>query len=89
VREYLAKLGKQVLIADNTIYDDFFSWAIGVPEIVNRESAASEIFVERKRTAFAGSMHIIMRQNFVPGISFHAKLEVAVPDFRWNALLHL
>src|SRR6516164_11064917 len=30
-----------------------------------------------------------MRQNLVPWISFHAKFEVAVPDLRVNALLHL
>src|SRR5207237_8472905 len=34
-------------------------------------------------------MHVVMRQNFVPGISFHAKLEVAVPDVARNPVANL
>src|SRR5438309_11598192 len=34
-------------------------------------------------------MHVVMRQNFVPGISFHAKLEVAVPDVATNPVANL
>jgi hypothetical protein len=33
-------------------------------------------------------MHVVMRQNLVPRISFHAKFEVAVPKLAGNALLH-
>src|SRR5437870_12129179 len=31
---------------------------------------------------------MVMRQDFVPRISFDAKLEVTVPDFARNSLLH-
>ena len=34
-------------------------------------------------------MHVVVRQNFVPGISFHAELEVAAPDVGGNAAPHL
>jgi hypothetical protein len=34
-------------------------------------------------------MHIIMRQNFVPWIPFHAELEVGVPNVERNALVYL
>src|SRR5579884_163197 len=31
-------------------------------------------------------MHVIMRQNLVPWISFHAEFEITVPDFARNAV---
>src|SRR5437016_14475737 len=34
-------------------------------------------------------MHVVMRQNFVPGISFHAELEVPVPDVARNPVANL
>src|SRR6266480_398552 len=34
-------------------------------------------------------MHVVLRQNFVPGVSFHAKFEVAVPNMGWNTVLDL
>src|ERR1700736_6454940 len=34
-------------------------------------------------------MHVVMRQNFIPGVSFHAKLEIAVPNIGWNTVLDL
>jgi hypothetical protein len=59
-----------------------------VSEIVNGKPAPGEIFIERERSAFARGVHVVVRQNFVPRISFHAKLEVAVPDVGRNAVLH-
>src|SRR5438067_2033140 len=44
---------------------------------------------ERKAAAFARGLHVVMRQRLVPGISFHAKFEVPVPNVRGDALLHL
>src|SRR5438034_377033 len=34
-------------------------------------------------------MHVVLRQNFVPWISFHAKFEIAVPNIGWNTALDL
>src|SRR5262245_55657662 len=87
--ENFTQLGKQVFKADNSVDDDFFPGTIHVPEMVNGKSPASEIFIERKAAAFASGVHVVMGQNFVPWISFHAKFEVAVPDVGGNALLHL
>ena len=87
--EYFTQFHQQVFIANNSIDDDFAPRTIHVPEIVNGKSPTSEILVERKHAAFARRVHVVMRQNFVPRISFHAKFEVAVPDARGNALLHL
>src|SRR4029079_14899836 len=53
------------------------------------ESSASEILVERKPAAFACGVHVVMRQNFIPRISFYTKFEVAVPDIDGNALPNL
>ena len=87
--EYFTQLQRQVFIANDSVDDDFVPRTIRVPEIVNGKSPASEILVERKPAAFANRVHVVMRQNLVPWISFHAKFEVAVPDLRVNSLLHL
>src|SRR5690349_15714161 len=34
-------------------------------------------------------MHVVMRQDFVPRISFHAEFEVALPDVGGNAVSDL
>src|SRR5206468_8499729 len=39
--------------------------------------------------ALAGRMHMVMGQDFVPRISFHAKLQIAVPNIVWNTVLDL
>lgn len=87
--ENFTQLRKQVFKADNSIDDDFASRTIQVPEIVNGKSPAGEILVERKPAAFARRVHVVMRQNFVPRISFYTKFEVAVPDVHGDAALHL
>src|SRR6476660_1591313 len=89
LRKNFTQLRKQVFIANNSIDDDFAPRTIQVPEIVNGKSPASEIFVQREPAAFARGVHVIMRQKFVPRISFYTKFEVTVPDIRGNALLHL
>ena len=89
LREDLAELGKQVFVTQDAIYYDFCPRPIGVSEMVNWEPAARQILVERKRTAFASGVHVIVRQKFVPWISFHAELEVAVPDVSGNLVLNL
>src|SRR5207244_7907225 len=60
-----------------------------VSEVVNGKPTTREIFIQGKRAAFTRGMHIIVRQNFVPRISFHAELEVAVPDVGGNAVSDL
>jgi hypothetical protein len=34
-------------------------------------------------------MHVVVRENFVPGVSFHAKLEITVPNIGWNTVFDL
>ena len=89
LRENFTQLRKQVFKANNSIDDDFAPRTIQVPEIVNGKSPASEILVQREPAAFARGVHVVMRQKFVPRISFYTKFEVAVPDIHGNALLHL
>src|SRR5205814_10511308 len=74
-------------MAEDSIHDSFRTGAIGVAKIVNGKPAACEILVERERSAFPGGVHVVMRQNFVPRISFHTKFEVAIPNPPSNALL--
>jgi hypothetical protein len=89
MREHFTELRKQVFKANNSIDDDFAPRTIHVPEIVNGKSISSEILVQREPAAFAGGVHIVMRQKFVPRISFYTKFEVIFPDIHGNALLHL
>ena len=86
--ENFTQFRKHVFKADNSIDDDFAAPTIHVPEIVNGKSPASEILVERKPAAFACRVHVVMRQNLVPRVSFYTKFEVTVPDVGGNALLH-
>src|SRR6267378_2729689 len=67
----------------------FSKRTIQVAEIVNGKSPASEILVQREPAAFARGVHVVMRQKFVPRISFYTKFEVAIPNGGGNALLHL
>ena len=73
---------------ENSVHDDFGAGAISVSKIVNWEPTAGEIFIEGKRSAFPGGVHVVMRQNLVPGISLHAEFEVAVPNSARNASFH-
>src|SRR5436190_17794881 len=59
-RENFTQFHQQVFIANNPIDDDFAPRTIHVPEIVNGESPASEILVERKAAAFARGLHVVM-----------------------------
>src|SRR5262245_8162641 len=88
-RENFIQLAKEVLKVNNSIKDDLAPRPIHVPEIVDGKSSPGQVIVERKPAAFARRVHVVMRQNFVPRISFYAKFEVAVPDVSGNALLHL
>lgn len=89
LRENFIQLRQQVFKADNSIDDNFASQTIQVPEVVNGKATPSEILVERKPAAFACRVHVVMRQNFVPRISFYTKFEVTVPDVGGNPLPYL
>ena len=74
---------------ENSVHDDSGAGIISVSKIVNWEPATREVLIERKRPALPRGVHVVvMRQDLVPRISFHAKFEVAVPNSARNASFH-
>ena len=48
MREHFAELGSEVLIMENSVYDDFRARIISISKIVNWEPTAREILIEGK-----------------------------------------
>jgi len=74
-----AKPGGELFIADDLV-DQQAALAVRVFLKIGAELAPGEILCQRQLAAGTVIFHVVIRQRLFPGISFHTKLEVAVPD---------
>jgi hypothetical protein len=62
---------------------------VGVSEVVDRKTATRQIFIKLKRAAFAGAMHVVVRQTLSQGFRSPDGWKLCLRDKDLNELYNL